>query len=260
MYEYLLYQAYLIVAFWRMELDSVHKTQEEQENLALPAISSHGAIFSIIHNQLMLLLSERNEGPFRFQWELPGTTPGITEDLSVAAIRASTPPLAPLAVNDPQQLGAYGDPQRDPRHRSVAVVYWGVAHHTNINTGSSGPQLVPTAEWTSDGFRFAFDHRLIVDDALIALKQSLNSTSLATRLCASAFTISELQRVYEVVFDTEIAAGNFHRKVQSTPGFTAAVENHNQEPKTKGRPAQRFEATEIVNISPPFRFEATPIR
>ena len=243
-----------------MELDPVSETQEEQENLAIPAVSCHSVIFSIIDNQLMLLLSERNEGPFRFQWELPGTTPAITEDLSTAAIRAATPPLAPLAVRDPQQVGAYGDPQRDPRHRSVAVVYWGVTHHTNINAGSSGPQLVPITEWASDGFRFAFDHQLIVDDALNAVKQSLNSTSLATRLCASTFTISELQRVYEVVFDTEIAAGNFHRKVQSTPRFTTAVENQNQEPRTKGRPAQCFEATEIVNISPPFHFEATPTR
>ena len=243
-----------------MELDPVPETHEQQVNPEFPAISCHTAIFSIIDNQLMLLLSERNEGPFRFQWELPGTTPAISEDLSTAAIRAATPPLAPSAVNDPQQVGAYGDPQRDPRHRSVAVVYWGVAHHTNINTGPSGLQLMPITEWASDGFRFAFDHRLIVDDALIALKQSLNSTSLATRLCASAFTISELQRVYEVVFDTEIAAGNFHRKVQSTPGFTAAVEDQDQEPRTRGRPAQRFEATEIVNISPPFHFETTPIR
>ena len=243
-----------------MELDPVPATQEQQLNPGIPALSCHSVIFSIIDNQLMLLLSERNEGPFRFQWELPGTTPAITEDLSTAAIRAATPPLAPSAVNDPQQVGAYGDPQRDPRQRSIAVAYWGLTHHTNINTESSGPQPVPTSEWTSDGFRFAFDHQLIVDDALIALKQSLNSTSLATRFCASAFTISELQRVYEVVFDTEIAAGNFHRKVQSTPGFTAAVENQKQEPKTKGRPAQRFEATEIVNISPPFHFEATPTR
>ena len=243
-----------------MELDPVPATHEQQLNPGIPGLSCHSVIFSIIDNQLMLLLSERNEGPFRFQWELPGTTPAITEDLSTAAIRASTPPLAPSTVNDPQQLGAYGDPQRDPRHRSIAVDYWGVTHHTNINTESSGPQLVPTSEWTSDGFRVAFDHQLIVDDALIALKQSLNSTSLATRLCASTFTISELQRVYEVVFDTEIAAGNFHRKVQSTPGCTATVEKQNQEPKARERPAQRFEATEIVNISPPFHFETTPIR
>ena len=240
-----------------MELDPGPETIEQQGNLDPPAISCHSAIFSIIDNQLMLLLAERNEGPFRFQWELPGTIPAIAEDLSTSAIRASTPPLAPLTVSDTQQLGTYGDPQRDPRHRSIAIIYWGVTHHTNINTGPSGPQLVPMSEWTSDGFRFAFDHQKIADDALIALKESLNATSLATRLCASTFTISELQRVYEAVFDTEIAAGNFHRKVQSTPGFTAAVENQNQEPKRKGRPAQRFEATTIVDVSPPFHFESS---
>ena len=240
-----------------MELDPGPETIEQQGNLDPPAISCHSAIFSIIDNQLMLLLAERNEGPFRFQWELPGTTPATTEDLSASAIRASTPPIAPLAVNNPRQLGAYGGPARDPRHRSIAIIYWGVTHHTNINTGPSGPQLVPMSEWTSDGFRFAFDHQQIADDALIALKESLNSTSLATRLCASTFTISELQRVYEVVFDTEIAAGNFHRKVQSTPGFTTVVEYQNQEPKRRGRPAQRFEAVNIVDVSPPFHFESS---
>ena len=243
-----------------MELDPAPETIEQQGNLDLPAVSCHSAIFSIIDNQLMLLLAERNEGPFRFQWELPGTIPAIAEDLSTSAIRASTPPLAPLAVNNPRQLGAYGGPARDPRRRSIAIVYWGVTHRTNINTGPSGPQLVPMSEWTSDGFRFAFDHQQIADDALIALKESLNATSLATRLCASHFTISELQRVYEVVFDTEIAAGNFHQKVQSTPGFTTAVENPSQEPKRKGRPAQRFEAANIVEVSPPFHFGTEPER
>jgi len=241
-----------------MELDPGPETIEQQGNLDPPAISCHSAIFSIIDNQLMLLLAERNEGPFRFQWELPGTIPAIAEDLSTSAIRASTPPLAPLTVSDTQQLGTYGDPQRDPRHRSIAIIYWGVTHHTNINTGPSGPQLVPMSEWTSDGFRFAFDHQKIADDALIALKESLNATSLATRLCASTFTISELQRVYEAVFDTEIAAGNFHRKVQSTPGFTTAVDNPSQEPKRRGRPAQRFEAANIVDVSPPFHFGSEP--
>ncbi|MDP6284434.1 MAG: hypothetical protein QF696_11370 [Acidimicrobiales bacterium] len=245
-----------------MELDPVPETSEQQWNLDLPAVSCHSAIFTLVDNQLMLLLVERNEGPFRFQWELPGTALTTAEDLSATAMRASTPPLAPLplAVNNPRQLGAYGGPARDPRHRSIAVIYWGVTHHTNINTGPSGPQLVPMSEWTSDGFRFAFDHQQIADDALIALKESLNSTSLATRLCASAFTISELQRVYEVVFNTEIAAGNFHRKVQSTPGFTTAVGNQNQEPKRRGRPAQRFEATNIVDVSPPFHFESSQER
>ena len=31
-------------------------------------LTSHAAIFGIVENQLSLLLTERNEGPFRFQW------------------------------------------------------------------------------------------------------------------------------------------------------------------------------------------------
>ena len=241
-----------------MEPDSFPKTPEEQGNLGPPVISCHSAIFSIANNQLMLLLAERSEGPFRFQWELPGTTPAPTEELSASAIRAATPPLAPLAIDDLQQLGVYSEPTRDPRHRSIAIVYWGVTHHSNIDTASSGLQLIPISEWQAGDFRFAFDHLQIAIDALEALRQSLNSTSLATRLCASAFTISELQRVYEVIFGIEIAAGNFHRKVQSTPGFITAALDQGQKPKGRGRPAQRFNSPALVQVASPFQFQPEP--
>ena len=224
----------------------------------------HTAIFCIVDDQLSLLLAERNEGPFRFQWELPGLTPQPHEELAVAATRACTPLLDKNLPLELRQLGAYGNPSRDPRERAVAVVYWGVV--TNLDLGDvlrnepSGIRLVPVNEFTSDDFRFAFDHQQIAADAVTALRQTLNSTSLATRLCASTFTMSELQHVYEIVFDTKIAAGNFHRKIQNTPGFTTPAEEPAKGPNRKGRPAQRFEATEIVNVSPPFHFEATPPR
>ncbi len=241
-----------------MELGGVSETHEEQQNLGLPVVTCHSAIFSIADNQLMLLLAERNEGPFRFQWELPGIIPALTEELSASAIRASTPPLAPSVVDDLQQLGVYGEPTRDPRHRSIALVYWGVTHHSNIDTASSELALIPVSEWQADDFRFAFDHLQIATDAFKALRRSLNSTSLATRLCGSTFTISDLQHVYELTFDTEVLAGNFHRKVQSTPGFVTSAQDQTQEPKRKGRPAQRFESSTIVEVSPPFQFQAEP--
>ena len=241
-----------------MELQDISETQEKQQNSGAPLISCHSAIFSIVNEQLMLLLTERSEGPFRFQWEIPGTAPAPTEELSTSAIQASTPPLAPLAIRDPQQLGAYGTPTRDPRHRSIAIIYWGVTHQSNIETNHSGLQLIPVNQWGDDDFKFAFDHLQIATDALNALRQSFNATSLATRLCASTFTISELQHVYEVAFDTEVLAGNFHRKVLSTPGFVTSAQDQTHEPKRKGRPAQRFESSTIVQVSPPFQFQTKP--
>ncbi len=221
-------------------------------------VTCHSAIFSIIGEELTLLLRERNEGPFRFHWELPGVTPTHAEDLATAALRAVTPLLPIDSAPHLHQLGAYGAPNRDPRHQSVAVVYWGVTRHGDIQTTSSNLHPVPAATWASEEFRFAFDHRLITTDALIALRQAINNTSAATQLCEAHFTMSELQRVYEIIFDTKISAGNFHRKISNTPGFASPTDGQTQEPNKKGRPAQHFESTEIVAVSPPFQFQATP--
>ena len=241
-------------------MDESKDSPEPQES-ELPRgveVTCHSAIFSIVSNELTLLLRERNEGPFRFQWELPGVTPTHAEDLATAALRAATPLLPIGSAQHLHQLGAYGAPNRDPRHQSVAIVYWGVTRHTDTQAESSSLHPVPIGTWASEEFRFAFDHRLIATEALTALRQAMNNTSVATRLCGAHFTMSELQRVYEITFGTKIAAGNFHRKISNTPGFIIPTDQQIQEPNKKGRPAQHFQSTEIVAISPPFQFQATP--
>ena len=247
-----------------MDSETTSQSDPAGEDSARVDLTCHAAIFSIVENQLSLLLAERNEGPFRFQWELPGLTPQPHEELEVAAIRACAPLLDTNLALELRQIGAYGDPGRDPRERAVAVVYWGVVNNTDLGdvlrNEPSGIRLVPVNQFTSDDFRFAFDHQQIAADAVTALQQTLACTSLATRLCPPHFTISELQHVYEVVFNTEIAAGNFHRKVQNSPGFATAAKDQSRGPKGKGRPAQRFEAADIVDVSPPFQFEREPTR
>ena len=235
------------------------KPQEQGFSMGVE-VTCHSVIFSIVGEELTLLLRERNEGPFRFQWELPGVSPTQGEDLAFAALRAVAPPLPSSPAPHMQQLGAYGAPNRDPRHQSVAIVYWGVTRHNDIQTESSNLQPVPIRGWASEEFRFAFDHRLIANDALTALRQATNNSSVATHLCAAHFTMSELQHVYEIIFGTKIAAGNFHRKISNTPGFITPTDRQIQEPNKKGRPAQQFESTEIVNISPPFQFQTKSTR
>ena len=243
-------------------MDEPKNTPEHQESEFSRGVevTCHSAIFSIIGEELTLLLRERNEGPFRFQWELPGVTPTHAEDLATAALRAATPLLPIGSAPHLHQLGAYGAPNRDPRHQSVAIVYWGVIRPTDIQAESSSLHPVPIGTWTSEEFRFAFDHRLIATEALTALRQAMNNTSVATRLCGAHFTMSELQHIYEIIFDTKIAAGNFPRKISNTPGFTTPTDGQTQEPNKKGRPAQHFESTEIVTISPPFQFQAKSTR
>ena len=225
-------------------------------------LTCHAAIFTIVEDQLSLLLTERNQGPFRFQWELPGLTPQPQEDLEIAARRSCAALLNTNSTLELPQLGAYGHPDRDPRHRAVTVVYWGVAANIDLEaaTGAepSNARVVAISEFTSDEFRFAFDHRDIASDALRALRRSLTQTSIATALCPPEFTISQLQKVYEVVFNTSVSAGNFHRKVRNTPGFIHSAGNPTHKSSGKGRPPRFFQAGELVELSSPFGFEAGP--
>jgi 8-oxo-dGTP diphosphatase len=234
----------------------------EVSNRVAAHLTCHSAIFTIVDGELSLLLTERNQGPFRFQWELPGLTPQPEEELGIAARRSCAALLNTNSTVEIHQLGAYGHPDRDPRHRAVAVVYWGVAANINfdaaIGVATSNSRVVAISEFTSDEFRFAFDHRDIASDAVRALRRSLAHTSLATQLCPPTFTISQLQRVYEAVFNTSVSAGNFHRKVRNTPGFIHPAGNSTRESLGKGRPAQLFQASELVELSSPFSFEVSP--
>jgi 8-oxo-dGTP diphosphatase len=245
-----------------VDAEALSEDDPEVSDRLAAHLTCHSAIFTIVEDQLSLLLTERNQGPFRFQWELPASIPQPDEDLKAAATRAYAALSPGVSTSDLEQLGSYGFPGRDPRHRAVAVVYWGVAANIDLDVAAGGEpsnaRVVAISEFTSDEFRFAFDHRDIASDALRALRRSLAQTSLATVLCPPAFTMGELQRVYEVVFNTSVSAGNFHRKVRNTPGFIHPVGNSTRESLGKGRPPQLFQAGELVELSPPFAFEAGP--
>ena len=54
---------------------------------------------------------------------------------------------------------------------------------------------------------------------------ALEETTLATTFQSGPFRISDLRRVYEVVWGTELDPGNFQRKVRQTPGWLADTGN-----------------------------------
>lgn len=71
------------------------------------------------------------------------------------------------------QLGAYGDPGRDPRGRTISVVYW-----TRLEqpVPVSGRDDADAADWFSVSAlpELAFDHGAIIQDALKHLRSTRN--------------------------------------------------------------------------------------
>jgi ADP-ribose pyrophosphatase YjhB (NUDIX family) len=64
----------------------------------------------------------------------------------------------------------------------------------------------------SDGI--AFDHARIIEYGLERLRSKIEYTDIAFSLMPELFTLTELQRVYEIILGEELLTANFRRKIQ----------------------------------------------
>lgn len=187
------------------------------------AVTVDVALFAIRRDKLHVLLINRGIEPFAGAWALPGGFVQPDEGLDAAAARELAEETG--VTEDSvylEQLRSYGSPGRDPRMRVVTVAYWGACAELPSPMGggdAAQAELVPAAQIEDGAIELAFDHGAIVSDALERVRAKLEYTALAARFCASEFTISELRRVYETVWNTKLDPGNFQRKVRENHAF-----------------------------------------
>lgn len=110
-----------------------------------------------------LLLIKRNNEPFKGSWALPGGFVDADEDLEDAARRELMEETG-VKINVMLQIGAFGKPGRDPRQRTVSIVYM-----TDVDTTvkASAGDDAGDAQWfdVNDLPPTAFDHQEIIDHA-----------------------------------------------------------------------------------------------
>jgi 8-oxo-dGTP diphosphatase len=110
-----------------------------------------------------ILLIQRGHRPFAGHWALPGGFVDENEPLEAAARRELFEETG-LESPELRQLGAFGDPGRDPRGWTVSVVFWTrVAGDVTPHAGDDAS----AARWWSlnDLPPLAFDHADIVRQA-----------------------------------------------------------------------------------------------
>ena len=190
------------------------------------AVTVDLAVLTIRGGELCVLVIKRAEQPFQGTWALPGgfVHRGPThspESLDQAATRELREETGLGLKKAPYlaQLGAYGDPQRDPRGDVVTVAY------LVVGTGTAKPHPGGDAAavgWLPvsrlfQGYQLAFDHDRIVKDGVERVRELVQYTALAVAFCGPRFSVSNLRRAYEILWGLDgshgLDAGNFHHRV-----------------------------------------------
>ena len=163
-----------------------------------PALTVDVVLVSWDGAHAQVLLIERGGEPFLGRWALPGGFVGIDEDLPDAARRELAEETAARGVHL-EQLGAYGRPDRDPRGRTVSVVYLGLCRRSDVHVQSGDDAA--GANWFdwNQAPPLAFDHDQILADARVALADRVRLTPVARHLLPHTFDPGALVQLHRHV-------------------------------------------------------------
>ncbi len=169
-------------------------------------------LFTIQGGTLKVLLVRRQRAPYRGAWALPGGIVESEESVDAAALRELQEETNIDSVYL-EQLYTFGEPNRDPRGRVITVAYYALVNWQQFQLKAR--QRVAEASWFSVKPlpELAFDHRRIVDYALERLRSKSNYTTVGFQLLAREFTLTELQRSYEIILGQRLDKRNFRRKM-----------------------------------------------
>lgn len=133
-----------------------------------PALTVDIVLLHRCGDEIEVLLIKRAREPFKGQWAFPGGFVDKDESLEDAAARelAEETGLSGIRL---EQIGAFGDPGRDPRGHTVSVVFAGVLEdRALVSAGDDASE----AAWHSalEPPNLAFDHNKILSTTLERLR------------------------------------------------------------------------------------------
>ena len=115
-----------------------------------------------------VLLIERGDEPFKGHWAFPGGFMNMDETTEACAIRELKEETG-LELDNPKQIGTYSEIDRDPRGRTISVVYLFEIESEREVTGQDD---AAKAQWwdIKNLPELAFDHKEILENALAYIK------------------------------------------------------------------------------------------
>lgn len=197
-------------------------------------------ILTLKNDSLQVLLIKRENEPFKGKWAIPGGYVRMSENLDDAAMRV----LKEKTNVDNiylEQLYTFGDPLRHPVARVITCAYFALIRAEDINV-----ETTENVQWhrIDDLPALAFDHKEIIQYSLKRTRERLELCPVAYQLLNEKFTLTEMQRAYELIMGKNLDKRNFRKKVIQTAG----LKELNEFSKTSSKRPARLYTFESIKL------------
>jgi len=174
-------------------------------------VSTDCIIFGYFDNKLHVLIRPRDLQPGKGELSLMGGFVDDDESVDNAAKR-TVMELTGLEDFYIEQVGAFGNVDRDPGERVVSICYFAL-----IQAGHYNNELKErfNARWAdaNDVPQLYGDHNLMVERAKKILQEKLAWSPLAFYLIPEKFTLTQLQVLFETIYGETLDKRNFRKKL-----------------------------------------------
>jgi len=168
-------------------------------------------VFGYEQDELKLLLYHRRFAPHKGEWSLMGGFVQNDESMeqTVKRVLKLTVGLEHIYVD---QVGAYSEPRRDPGGRVISMAYYAlirIDEHDKELVNAKGGKWWPIIKKPN----LIFDHNKMVKDALEKVQNKATFNLIGEDLLPKYFTLTQLNNLYNAIFQRHFNAGNFRKKL-----------------------------------------------
>lgn len=176
------------------------------------ALTVDCVVFGLDESDLKVMLIQRDLTPFRGKWALPGGFVRVDESLEDAARRELQEETG-LEKVYLEQLYTYGELGRDPRERVVTVAWYALVRLSDHRVQAATDARDAAWFGLHDLPRLAFDHDRILKAAHQRIQGKVRYEPIGFELLPKKFTLTQLQKLYEIVLDRTLDKRNFRKKI-----------------------------------------------
>lgn len=172
-------------------------------------------IFTIDKGVTKVLLIKRKNNPYKDYWALVGGAL-YNDELLIDGMKREIKEKIGIDNIYVEQFGLFDKIDRSLLKRMIAVGYIGIVDKDKL-------EILKDTLKTSDSDWYpidmiptlAYDHNIILNEAIDVLKKRLNETDLLNNLYPNGFTMPEIQKIYESILNVKFDRRNFRKKLLS---------------------------------------------